>query len=65
MTRRHRMMFTVDEHRRRRGPLAPSGDAQMVVVSPIQFGPLCFAVAALRAGHFPGLPRNRPVVANG
>lgn len=56
MTRRHRMMFEVDERRHRRlvgwrgGDLVPPVAA---VSQPTQFGPLCFAVATMGAAKLP------------
>jgi hypothetical protein len=51
MSRRHRMMFTMDEHRRHHRPVGQGDDrvppAAAAVSQPTQFGPLCFAVATL------------------
>lgn len=61
MTRRHRMMFTMDEHRRHRRPKATSGDLVPPVAAvsqPTQFGPLCFAVATLGAEPFQMVPKD-------
>jgi hypothetical protein len=54
MSRRHRMMFTMDEHRHYRGHVL-SGDLVppvAAVSAPTEFGPLCFAVATLGPEHF-------------
>ncbi|HEV2622585.1 MAG TPA: hypothetical protein VGU65_10925 [Frateuria sp.] len=60
MSRRHRMMFTMDEHRRHRRPAASGDDlvppAAAAVSQPTQFGPLCFAVATLGPEAFPVAP---------
>lgn len=57
MSRRHRMMFAVDERRRHRRPAGYRGDDFVppiaAVSQPTEFGPLCFAVATMEATQLP------------